>query len=137
MKNMLKGSISISMPSGHNCDYIEIEIEDKNSSASFVKIHVKYEDFTMALMKMHNTPMEFQVRALDVVGKIREQKDLVFCVEEADYLKDKEYAEAHCQNHADEGWTASTYFRSQNSIRKHDDGKRYAHGMQFRYVEEK
>ena len=79
--------------------------------------------------------LENSEESLENFSSEREMKDLIFCVEKASFLDDKDYAEENCQKHADEGWTASTYFRSQSSIQTHDDGKRYAHGSQHRYVD--
>ncbi len=131
----LKGSLSISRINDGGKGYIEISFEDKNSRVEFVEVKVSFENFTKALTGQGMIPMEFKTRGLNEVGKIKESKELVFLV--SGYIEGKDEAERCCQDYADEGWTASGYFRSQNSLIKHADGEYYAHGTQYRFVDEK
>lgn len=133
----LKGKISIGRTHGHDCNYITIEIVDCNSRVRFVKVNLSYEDFAKALTGLAYNPMEFEINNLDVIGKVKEQKDLIFLVgDSSNHIQHVSIAENTCQEYTEKGWTASTYFRSKDSIQKHDDGKYYAYGTQFRFVEE-
>jgi len=135
MNKLLKGKITIGRPSYSNGkEVITIELIDDNSHTHFVEMEVSYENFTKALMGQAHIPCDFQVRNLEVVGMIKEQKPLIFPV--AGGYSQKAFAEKVCQAHTDDGWTASTYFGSQNSIRKiaGTEDKYEAHGTQYRFV---
>lgn len=129
----LPGKITISRVNDGEEGYIEINIEDDGSHKRFLTVKLNYENFTKALMNQAYIPVIFDAEALHVVGKIKESKALVFPV--SDGSGQKEYAEKNCQLFADVGWKADGYYRSQSSIRKHDDGLYYAHGGQHRYVD--
>ncbi len=74
----LEGKISITRPRGPEGDFIKIEIEDNNSHATFVSLTMTLEEFGLAITGLCARPVELDVRGLGVVGKIREQKGLVF-----------------------------------------------------------
>ena len=131
----LKGTLSINRINDGGDGYIEISFKDTNSHIEFVKAKISFENFTKAITGQGMIPMEFEVRNLAEVGKIKESKELVFLV--SDFMGGRDEAENYCQEYADKGWTASGYYSSQNSIRKHDDKKYYAHGTQFRFINEK
>jgi len=135
MKKKLKGQISISRVFGDE-SYIQIEIIDKNSRAHFLEIRMDFEEFAKCLTGQSHIDMEFTPRGLYVVGKIKEQKELKFEIPESiNFLHHKDYAEKHAQTFADDGWTASLYFGSQDSITKDiDTGIYYANANQYRYV---
>jgi len=136
MEKLLKGKITIGRPSYSNGkEVITIELIDENSHTHFVEMEISYENFTKALMGQAHVDCEFKTRGLDVVGLIKEQKPLIFPVYNNG---SKDFAEKVCQAHTDDGWTASTYFRSQNSIRRIEGTDKYeAHGTQYRFVKPK
>lgn len=131
----LEGKITISKVSGYDGQYVEIQIEDNGSRNRFVTVKLSLENFAKAIMNQGYIPMTFETGNLAVVGKDIESKELIFPVD--GWFHAKDFAEENCQKFAEDGWTASTYFRSQSSIQLHDDGKHYAHGTQFRYVNKK
>lgn len=129
MKN-LKGEIQISRPSyGDGSEFIEIQITDESSRTRFVKLKMSYSDFTRAITGQSCIPITFDTSGLDVVGMVKETKDLVFPIPKYD----SDWAKENCHKFADEGWIADTYFRSQKSLRG-QDGNYTAHGTQYRYV---
>lgn len=130
----LNGHITVSRSNSHDGDAIHITISDKLSGLQFFDGTMSLEDFGAAVTGLGHCHIEFEARGLQNVGKKCETKELVFPCEEGS-IYDKSWAEANAQKFADEGWTADRHFRSQNSIRKHSDGKYYAHGFQRRYVE--
>jgi len=132
MSKTLDGKLSISRPSGSDEPYIKIAIEDKLSRVEFLEINIPLEEFAEALTGLALRPVTLKVRSLDKVGKVKEGKSLNFVVKTKGDRK--EYAEQNAQSHADEGWTASTYFGSQLSFSS-IDGITFAHGCQYRYVE--
>lgn len=130
----MKGKITISRVSGGNTNgHINITIEDAESNIQFFDGDMSFEDFAKAVTGQGYLPIEFQARNLTNVGKRRETKPLVF--EVPNRYSCREWAEANCQQFADEGWTADPYFRSQNSFCVSESGKTYAYGRQYRYVE--
>lgn len=132
MKN-LSGKMTISRPSyGSGEEWIEISLTDNLSRTEFVIARVSYEDFTKAITGQGDLPVEFDANLKNVGLKI-ETKELVFLLPDG-LVGGSEAAEKVCQKFASEGWIANTYFNSQNSIRKHNDGFWYAHGRQYRYV---
>jgi len=136
-KLRFEGRVSFSRPMGYGNDYISIQLECKNSNVEFVEARISLEDFAKALTGQGDLPMTFQTRGLELVGKIREQKPLVFEMPEgSDYMDRKELAKKLAQNHCDEGWKADTYFGSQSSF-KTDYKKNIttAHTRQYRFID--
>jgi hypothetical protein len=113
-------------------DFVNIAIEDDASKIQFLEVQVKLADFARALTGQGFIPMEFQQRGLPYVGMRKEVKPLVFGV--PDFYDSKGYAEKACHNYVEDGWIANDYFGSQDSIRKGEDGRYYAHGTQYRYT---
>lgn len=135
MTKLLEGNLTISRPTyGSGEEFITIEITDELSRTRFLSIRVSYSDFTKCITGQSFIPVEFEARNLDQVGLKREDKPLVFPVK--DFVGGADQAAKICQAYTDDGWTASTYFRSQNSIRKipGTDKNYEAHGTQYRYV---
>lgn len=129
----IKGKLGISNPSGPDSDReISIEVTCAQSRVRFAKVSISYEDFSRALMSQWDRPCEIEVLGLDCVGKRYESKELVFELDCSGY-RPKEKAAELAQSFADEGWTASKYFGSQDSFFT-TDGKRFARTTQHRYV---
>jgi len=71
----VKGHISISRRTGGGVpDSIHIEIEEDNSSITFVDFELTLEAFTQAITGHGNVPGKLTVRALDRVGWTAENK---------------------------------------------------------------
>lgn len=133
----LKGDITISKIYNSDGQHMEIRIKDETSRATFVVAKLSMEEFAHAITGLSNRPITMKVRGLEVVGKIKEQKALVFPI--ANYAAHKE-AEEKCQQYADEGWTADNYFRSQRSFFSEEiagEQQYFARTSQYRYVEDK
>lgn len=132
----LKGNITMSKTYGEGVA-MEIRIQDENSRKTFVVAKISMEEFAQLITGLGNRPINMKVGGLNVVGKQKEQKELIFPVK--GYSAHNE-AEEKCQSFADEGWTASNYFRSQKSFFSENiDGKEqyFARTSQYRYVEVK
>ena len=103
-----------------NPEYTSIEAYDQDSKITFVKIRLTPEQLSSALSRLSYTKCEsVEVRDLDRVGKIKEQKTIVFELpsdinpyfSEDEWEKLREYA----QTKLDDGWIAGNYFGSQDS----------------------
>lgn len=70
----MEGRISISRPSGHNCNYIEIELIDRSSLIHFLRVKIEYANFAKVLTGQGELPCEFELRGLERVGKTQELK---------------------------------------------------------------
>lgn len=137
LRKFIEGKITISRPMGYDNDYVSLTVQDESSRAEFLEVRISLVDFTKAITGQGHMPVRFTTKGLDVIGKTKEQKELVFSMGEDGITKnDKDIAEYHAQSYADEGWIASNYFGSQNSFFT-KDGIRYARTTQFRYVEKK
>lgn len=133
----LKGKLSISRIKDMGDGFMKISLKDEGSRIEFVKAKVSFANFCKAITGQGEIPIEFEVRGLDVVGKIREQKELIFEIPNGTkFFRHKDYAKKNCQEHAEEGWKARGYYKSQSSIQKKND-KYYAVDLQYRYVERK
>lgn len=129
----LKGKITISRTHSSDGDFIHIMIADELSGTQFFDGKMEMADFASAITGHGYIPIEFTPRGLEYVGSRCETKELVFLVPERG---EKEYAEKNYKKFVEEGWIGDGYFRSQSSIRRHEDGHYYAHGYQRRYVKE-
>lgn len=135
-KNVIKTKVNVrlSRVSGHS-DYFELRVEDENTHLLILEAKLDDEAFANLLSNRSAALCDAEVDVSGDIGKVKESRELVF--EVPSYMRGKEYAEENCHKFALKGWTADNYFRSQNSIQEHKDGKYYAHGYQYRYVEVK
>lgn len=71
----MKGHISILRVSpGHGDQFIQIQIEDAASGCRFIETNIALKDFAEAITGIGHLPCEFEVRGLEVLGKVREVK---------------------------------------------------------------
>lgn len=135
-KDWIEGSIQISSPSGMMWDdYISITIRDENAVQEFIEVRIKYEDFTKAIMN-RPSPIEFKVRGLDKVGKVRISERLDFEIpKDLDKWRDEGMIELHslAKEAAGEGWEPSLYFGSKESFFT-KDGSEYARTQKYMYL---
>lgn len=133
---MLKGRLTISRPTySDGRKLISIKVEDDKSDLEFLEVLISYESFTRAITGQGFIEVGFILKGRENIGKTKETKDLVFEVPESSKYSARDYASKVSQDFADEGWIADKYFNSQNSIRTFS-GKTYAHGRQYRFVDE-
>lgn len=131
----LKGNVTISKTYSGDGQHMEIRIQDENSRAIFVIAKMSMEEFAHAITGLADRPVNMKVRGLENVGKMKEQKELVFPI--SSYAAHNE-AEEKCQQYTDEGWKANNYFRSQKSFFSEGIAGAqvyFARTSQFRYVE--
>jgi hypothetical protein len=129
----LKGQLTISRPSfGDGRELIEITVKDCGSRTSFLKLSISYADFAECITGMSNVTCSLETRGLHNVGKVRETKPLTFKMPSR--YGDKEEARLEVVKHTPDGWTANTYFGSQNSF-FHVDGEQWARTSIDRWVD--
>lgn len=118
---MDNAKITISRPYGGDSRYIRIAVRDDDACIEFLELKISLENFSEALTGLGNTECEMVTRGLENVGKLREQDTLVFPMPESDYSNRKEVAAFVAQKQAPEGWTADSYFDSQDSFQTIND----------------
>ena len=73
----MRGSISIGKPSyGDGRKKITIQLKCKASGVRFTDIEIDYDKFVEALFGMAETPVDFEVRSLKNVGKVKHSKPM-------------------------------------------------------------
>lgn len=119
-----------------NREHTTITIHDNNSAVDFIEIKLTPEQLSSALSRMAYTPCEVEVRSLDVLGKKRIGKDLIFEIP-VNYREreNKMLLDNLTKLNTPEGWEASTYFGSQNSFFSQDD-KYYARTTMFQWIDQ-
>lgn len=98
----LKGKLTIGRV---NCgypekDYIRVEINDANSSITFIVAEVSLADFAQAITGLACVPMSFEAQGLDKVGKKLQLKRINVVLPSSDH----EQIEAVVAEHEVEGW---------------------------------
>ena len=95
-----------------------IEIRDEASSITFVRIHVKPDQFTAALGRLCNVDCDVaEVFGLDNLGKKLEVSELVIELPEStDFHNRKQVAKMIANEKCPDGWVSDGYFNSQNSF---------------------
>lgn len=121
-KMNIKGQITIRI-SG---DGATIEIDDKNASTRILNITLTAEQLCKAMGRQAHVECDIEVGVLERVGKIHENKDFEFQINES-FASSKFSKELQqiAQSELTDGWIAETYFSSQNSFFK-KDGKQFA-----------
>lgn len=120
------GSITISRVSTTNKeDYISIRVEDELSGARFLGIELPLGDFSLCVTGRSGVPCKMELRELQNVGKKKESKELIFEMPECCYDDRIASARTEALRHTPEGWTANTYYGSQDSFFA-KDGKQWA-----------
>lgn len=128
------GKITISKVQGSSFeDKVLIRIQDESSRIEFFRGYMSLKDYG-SLITGSRGDVEFTLTNIENVGKIKETKELSFEVPHDQRFHRHEWAEKNCQVFADKGWTAESYFGSQNSFYSGGNGKLYAVTRQYRYV---
>ena len=130
----INGSISILSRSGDDGDIIEITITCEKSREDFVVVTLTPDQFVTAAMGRlcHADVEKMEIRGLEKVDKEIEvgTHHLHICDnEEKNYIRlDKlqEMALSKIDEECPEGWEASKYLGSQNSIYQAEDGSYWA-----------
>ncbi len=118
----LKGRISILI----NRDETTIEIKDESANVRFVKVKLTPEQLSAALSRQISIECELEVKELEKVGKVHENKTFEFEIPETLPTRGNQLElQKIAQSHLSDGWIADAYFGSQNSFFK-KDGKKYA-----------
>ena len=118
----LEGRISMLI----NREGTTIEIEDENANARFLKITLTPEQLSAALSRQMSIECEIEVRGLEKIGKVHENKSFEFEIPN-ELSSSRNESELHklAQSLLSDGWIADKYFSSQNSFFK-KDGVQYA-----------
>ena len=118
----LKGRISILI----NRDETTIEIKDESANVRFVKVKLTPEQLSAALSRQISIECELEVKELEKVGKVHENKTFEFEIPETLPTRGNQLElQKIAQSQLSDGWIADAYFGSQNSFFK-KDGKQYA-----------
>lgn len=121
-KEIMNGHISIlRVNSSHEGNFIEIQVTDRSSGVRFLEVRMSLSDFAMAITQAGHQPCEFEVRGLEVLGKVRETKREVVPYE---YSPDGRGPQAEAMARAaiaqfeEDGWKGEVrdYFNSNNSV---------------------
>ena len=118
----LEGKISILI----NRDETTIEIEDESANVKFVKVKLTPEQLSAALSRQISIECELEVKGLEKIGKVHENKTFEFEIPETIPTRGNQLElQKIAQSQLSDGWIADAYFGSQNSFFK-KDGKQYA-----------
>lgn len=118
----LEGKITILI----NRDETTIEIKDENANVRFVSVKLTPEQLSAALSRQMCVECELEVKGIENVGKIHENKSFEFEIPESLPTRRNELElQKIAQSKLSDGWIADAYFGSQNSFFK-KDGKQYA-----------
>ena len=109
---MLKAKVSISR---NNHDMISIRIKDCASGVTFTEVHMRPEEFSLALTGLSYQDAELRINGLEFVGKkcIREERRILCPLNTYDRELLTKWLNENAQ---EEGWIVDTYLGSKNSI---------------------
>lgn len=130
--------ITISRPHGGGKDVVNIALYDPNAAVQFIDLEMSLANFAEALLGLGHVDCDVELRGAERVGKIRETRPLEFTFEHdrnsgARDARDK--AKDICQQYADEGWFAATYFGSKGAVQQSGDTV-LARTSQYRWVDQ-
>jgi hypothetical protein len=134
MKNKIKVSVIFTRSSN---GIINLTVEDKASSATFLEVEFKPEQFANSLTGLFTTEVDARVQYLGIVGKnkIREQAKIKlpdFLNRCYDREKIREYLVNNCQR---DGWILDDYLGARGSITYNEDQtESYANISYIKYV---
>jgi len=115
---------------------IHIRVKDEEAGIEFLDLEVSLEEFANALTGMGMVPANMEVRGIENVGKRIERMTFTFPLPEYTTYKDRKRIAAQvAQEVAPEGWTASSYFGSQESFFTGEDGLIHARTSLYRWVD--
>lgn len=134
---LIRGMLSISRRDGGGIpSRICMRIRDEVSRTDFVEIEIPFDEFSKALMGAAERPMGYSTKGLDVIGKNRINENRKMIVDNIGYDKD-EYSKVIARDFKEEGWKASTYLGSKNSVTRLNDDKVELSFVVSRYEESK
>jgi hypothetical protein len=117
----MKGNITISRPTyGDDRKLITIQVKDRESVTRFLDIEIEYDNFAQLITGLSEVEIDFTVRDLEHVGKVREVKELEFPIGSG-FDDRKEVAIREAKKHTPDGWVCDNYFGSQTSFFTKDD----------------
>ncbi len=142
MMDLKHGKISITRPygGGRPDGEIEIQITDKTSGRKFFTVLVSAENLTLALTGAAARPCEFELKNLDLIGKVRENK-VVSVLMDKDCDRWGEAGRAEIAKrlalHEVDGWVANmeTATNHNNATERQDDGSYLQRVTFYRYVD--
>lgn len=132
----MKGKISItrSMSNTDNSTPITIEVEDCDSGANFLEIHMTLEDFAKAITGHGYIDCELKTRGLDHVGKVAERSEIVFEIGDYPFETEKQMVYEDALLACPAGWIVVNYFGSRDSI-WWEGKKRFARAKIMRWLD--
>lgn len=113
---VINGNICIARSSDGN---VYIKIEDRDSNIQFAELKLTAQQFGECVTGLYTTEVPIEVRGLHNVGKVKVSEARVVTLNVDSYDKEiihKALAEWHMKHDAPQGWSASMYLGSQNSI---------------------
>lgn len=114
----MKAKVSISR---NNHDMISIRIKDCASGITFAEVHMRPEEFSLALTGLSYQDAKLRTNGLEFVGKkrIREARRILCPLNTYDRELLTKWLNENAQ---EEGWIVDIYLGSQRSIIHTDDG---------------
>lgn len=101
----MKGRIHISRPSyGSGKEAICIEVIDESSGVQFIELEMALADFTKAVTGQAHVDVEFELRGVDLVGMVRENKTEEVYMPDGDYDKREQRAARALKKQEVDGW---------------------------------
>jgi len=117
----MKGNITISRPSyGDGRKLITIQVKDRESVTRFLDIEMELDKFAELLTGLSEVEIDFKVRDLERVGKVREEETIEFRIGSG-FNDRKKVAIEEAKKHTPDGWICDNYFGSQTSFFVKDD----------------
>lgn len=111
-----------------------IEVHDKDSSITFLRIGLDEQQATQALSRLAHTECTAEVYGLDRIGKIMECKKFEFPCGDLGWENKKEKAIEISKKYIPDGWISDNRFSSQDSFFKRD-GESWARTTIRRWVD--
>ena len=128
----LKGKMSIINVGRTDKGFIMVEFKELTSRVVFLEAEINYIDFVQAITGLAHVPCDITIRDLELVGKSKEQKTIVFEITSWD----KEEIKSLGKQNIPDGWQSDLYFNSQDSVfMDQKTQKKYARMHIYRYLD--
>jgi len=142
MKLLKNVSASILIGAGRGNEPLStIQVYDETSNIIITEIKLTNDQLAAMLSRTVHTPVHSCLisKNLEHLGKVKERKELLFCVPDSISRDDTQILSNYARETADEGWTAECYFGAQNSFNyaQRYNGLKQVRTTQYRWVEEK
>ena len=111
-----KAQLSITRPQGFGPKKVKITVRDTDAVVEFLEVEIDLDKFTECLTGLSGVDCDMEFRRLEVVGKVREHKELTFKMPDSAGFYDKDGARAEAPKPTPDGWEFSDYFGSQDSF---------------------